>query len=88
MEVFNDRDLLLGTEAGLVWIRIENRSVGEKKTYYSGHKIVKLFIDSHNRLWMCKGEEVLCGELDCENFSASLLKQKHITYNHEFISFL
>lgn len=88
LEVFNDRDLLLGTEAGLVWIRIENRSVGEKKTYYSGHKIVKLFIDSHNRLWMCKGEEVLCGELDCENFSASLLKQKHITYNHEVISFL
>ena len=52
MVIYGNQEALLGTESGLVIIHIENDGKTKSNTLYSGDKIVQLFIDSRNKLWI------------------------------------
>ena len=54
MVIYGNQKALLGTESGLVIIHIENDGKTKSNTLYSGDKIVQLFIDSRNKLWICR----------------------------------
>ena len=86
MVIYGNQEALLGTESGLVIIHIENDGKTKSNTLYSGDKIVQLFIDSRNKLWICRGEEILYSNIDTLD-SVGISGFKHIAYNHEVISF-
>ena len=86
MVIYGNQEVLLGTESGLVIIHIENDGKMSPYTLYSGDKIVQLFIDSRNNLWICRGEEILYSNIDTLK-SVKMPEFKHVAYNHEVISF-
>lgn len=86
MAIYGNQEVLLGTESGLVIIHIGNDDKTKINTLYSGDKIVQLFIDSRNKLWICRGEEILYSNIDTLD-SVEISEFKHIAYNHEVISF-
>lgn len=85
MVIDANQKIWIGTESGLSTISIGLNGKMKVEELYSGKRIAKIFFDTHNNIWICRGEEILYGNYD-EVSTQGIGNMHHIAFNHEVLS--